>query len=174
TQLDCPTCFQKLIVPQAPAAGDSKFIVSAAMVGKPRPVQSDALWQGAAPVPARRLSLLAFALSAFAVLSAGVALFLYRGPLMKMGSRRTGTRPSRKPPARLQVKPPRTVYPIPTNVSWTLNLTNGVIPNAPAAGVLHGSGFSCERATLLGGILTLRQGQTWPPDLGITIQLFAR
>jgi hypothetical protein len=55
-----------------------------------------------------------------------------------------------------------------------LNLTNVLIPNATAAGALHGSGFVCERATLLGGILTLRQGRSWPPDLGVTVQLYAR
>ena len=174
TQLDCPTCFQGLLVPQAPASGDSKLIVTAALVGKPRPVQNDALWQDAAPVPARRMSLLAFALSAIAVLAAGATLFTYREPLMRLVSRRTVARPTRTPPPRLQAKPPRTVYPIPTNISWTLSLTNAVIPNAPAVGVVHGSGFSCERATLLGGILTLRQGHSWPPDLGITVQLYAR
>src|SRR5438094_2629535 len=170
TQLDCPTCFQKLVVPQAPASGDSRLIASAALVGKPRPVQNDALWQDAAPVPARRMSLLAFAISAIVVLGIGVTLFIYREPLMKLVSRRTNTRP---PPPRLQVKVPRTVYPIPTNISWTLSLTNAVIPGTPAAGVLHGCGFVCERATLLGGILTLRQGRSWPPDLGITVQLYA-
>src|SRR5438105_639326 len=35
--LECPTCFQKIIVPQAPASADPKFIVSAAQVAKPRP-----------------------------------------------------------------------------------------------------------------------------------------
>src|SRR5437867_5613902 len=134
TQLDCPTCFQKLIVPQAPASGDSKLIVTAAQVGKPRPVQNDALWQDAAPVPARRMSLLAFVLSAIFVLAAGAALYIYREPLMKLVSPRTT---SRTPPPRLQVKVPRTVYPIPTNISWTLNLTNVVIPNATASGALH-------------------------------------
>src|SRR5258705_2768770 len=36
--IDCPTCFQKIIVPQAPTSADPKFILSAAQVGKPRPV----------------------------------------------------------------------------------------------------------------------------------------
>src|ERR1041384_7503750 len=36
TQLECPTCFQKIIVPQAPASSDSKYILSAAQVAKPR------------------------------------------------------------------------------------------------------------------------------------------
>jgi hypothetical protein len=43
----------------------------------------------------------------------------------------------------------------------------------PAAGSIHGSGFYCEKATLSGGTLTLRQGRTWPPDLGITVVFVA-
>ena len=37
TQIHCPTCFQKLIVPQAPVAGNTKLILSAVQVAKPRP-----------------------------------------------------------------------------------------------------------------------------------------
>src|SRR5712672_2412427 len=39
-QLECPTCFRKIVVPQAPTAGDSKFIISAAQVAKPRPASA--------------------------------------------------------------------------------------------------------------------------------------
>src|SRR5712671_1173492 len=60
SKLDCPTCFQKIIVPQAPASGFSKLIMSASQVGKPRPVQTDLL-QDALPVPARRMCLVSFA-----------------------------------------------------------------------------------------------------------------
>src|ERR1041384_6087639 len=35
TQLDCPTCFRKLIIPQAPAGG-SNLILSATQVATPR------------------------------------------------------------------------------------------------------------------------------------------
>src|SRR2546421_10275382 len=37
-QLECPTCFRKIVVPQAPSSPDPKFIVSAAEVSKPRPL----------------------------------------------------------------------------------------------------------------------------------------
>src|SRR3954453_20880130 len=37
-QLECPTCFRKIVIPQAPSDPDSKFIVSASEVGKPRPI----------------------------------------------------------------------------------------------------------------------------------------
>jgi hypothetical protein len=49
-----------------------------------------------------------------------------------------------------------------------------VVPDEPAAGRIHGAGFRCERSVLQGGSLNLRQGRAWPPDLGITINLFAR
>jgi len=69
---------------------------------------------------------------------------------------------------------PMTVYQVPTNFNWTLVLTNAVIPETLAAGSIHGHGFRCERATLQGGNLTLRQGKSGPPDLGFTIYLFAK
>src|SRR5215831_6637256 len=37
TQLECPTCFQKIVVPQAPSSPDNKLILSASQVSKPRP-----------------------------------------------------------------------------------------------------------------------------------------
>ena len=70
--------------------------------------------------------------------------------------------------------PPPVEYPLPTNVSWTLELTNLAIPDETAVGSIHGSGFFCESATLQGGQLTLRQGKSGPADLGITIKLFAQ
>src|SRR5436305_731058 len=39
-QLECPTCFRKIVIPQAPSNPDAKFIVSAAEVGKPRPMST--------------------------------------------------------------------------------------------------------------------------------------
>src|SRR6476659_3067804 len=39
-QLKCPTCFRKIVIPQAPSNPDSKFIVSASEVGKPRPIST--------------------------------------------------------------------------------------------------------------------------------------
>ena len=67
-----------------------------------------------------------------------------------------------------------TVYPIPTNINWTLDLTNAIFPETVAAGSIHRSGFKCEKATLQGGNLTLRQGRSGAPDLGVTIVFFAQ
>jgi hypothetical protein len=54
-----------------------------------------------------------------------------------------------------------------------MDLAKAVVPDAPAAGTVHGDGFLCEKAVLQGGTLSLRQGKVWPPDLGISIHLFA-
>lgn len=39
-QLNCPTCFRKIIIPQPPAGSDSKLILSAVEANRPRPPQS--------------------------------------------------------------------------------------------------------------------------------------
>jgi DNA-directed RNA polymerase subunit RPC12/RpoP len=37
-QMECPTCFQKIIVPQAPSTEDQKFILTGTKVGGGRPI----------------------------------------------------------------------------------------------------------------------------------------
>jgi hypothetical protein len=168
TQIDCPTCFQKLIIPQAPT-GSSKLIVSAVQVGKPRPTQSDALWQESRPITARRMSVAAFVASALVVVAAAGTIFVFREKIVRLVRNQGQPKTIPKPQVRS-----RAVYPIPTNTAWNMNLSRAVIPNAPAAGGIRGLGFFCEHASIQGGNLTLRQGRTWPPDLGITVHLFAR
>jgi hypothetical protein len=165
--LKCPTCFQQIIVPQAPASGDSKFILSATQVGKPRPTGPDLT----APPEARpRTANSWLVLTAMFVIVAatGATVFVFRDRIFKhSGQGSSGGKPVAK-------APPRVVLPIPTNIVWTMELTNADYPTAAAAGKVHGEGFLCERATLTGGILSLRQGNNWPPDLGVSVLLFAR
>lgn len=171
TQLECPTCFQKIVVPQAPSSPDSKFILSASQANKPRPqseVPSDAQ-----PIQVPRYRAILPGLILLLVLAAIVgAAFHWRDQILKVvnrpatGPTHTGTN--------LQAVAPRTVYPIPTNISWTMDVTNAPLPEGTVSGSIHGSGFMCERATLQGGNLNLRQGAKWPPDLGVTVSLFAQ
>ena len=106
------------------------------------------------------------------VVAAGAALFFFRQRIFH---------PKSQPPQNAGASttsnkknaPPKIVYPVPTNINWTLDLTNAVFPDMLAAGSIHGSGFVCEKAVLQGGNLTLRQGPGWPPELGVGIQLFA-
>lgn len=167
SHLECPTCFQKLVVPQAPASADSKLILSATQVGKPRPVPTDPGTRavGGRPSLAARLTPILVVLVLLA-LAAGAAVVAYKKQLFK-------PHPAADTPAQPIVATP-SPNPVPTNITWTLNLTNATIPEAVPAGSLHGSGFQCERVVLQGGNLSFRQGKHWPPDLGLTVLLFAQ
>jgi DNA-directed RNA polymerase subunit RPC12/RpoP len=173
-QIQCPTCFQKIIVPQAPASGDAKFILSAAQVGKPRPVSAnpDSALDPYRSSPARQ-SFMAAAVLLLLVGAAGATVFVFREKIFKSSA--TQTAPGTKQ-AENHADPivPRTVYPIPTNFNWTLDLTNVDFPDVAASGSIHGSGFFCERATLTGGNLTMRQGKGKTSDLGFTVAFFAQ
>jgi hypothetical protein len=162
TQIQCPTCFQKIVVPQAPVAGNTKLILSAAQVAKPRPPGFDTSAQLGAMrrTPVHRSP--TFVALLVILVGGGAALFLWAEDILKL--------PSKPQPA----PAPKASYPVPTNTSWTLELTNAAVSDGIVAGSLHGNGFQCERAILKGGILSLRQGKVWPPDLGITVVLPAQ
>ncbi len=173
THLECPTCFRKIVVPQAPSSADSKFILSASQVGKPRPTSAG---QGdAAPVDARAgkgALIPVLGLVVFVAAAAGAGVFVFRDRIFK-SSNSDASEPTNAVAKKTPAEPRRT-YPVPTNITWTLELTDASLPETSAAGSIHGNGFSCERATLQGGVLTLRQGKGSPPDLAISIHFFAQ
>src|SRR5882724_9401280 len=112
-QLECPTCFQKIVVPQAPASADSKFILSASQVGKPRPT--------GAPIepnerPPRRSSPIPIAAALLLLCAGGVGAYIFRGKIFKIASGQTETR-TNQTPSQNTAASLRTVYPVPTNIS---------------------------------------------------------
>jgi hypothetical protein len=167
TRLECPTCFQKIVVPQAPASSESKFILAAAQAGKPRPTAG-------APAgdlgPLRKTRDLGpmFAMIGMGVIlcAAGAGAFFFRDKLFP-GRQRT------KQPATATGEVQTAISPRKHSV-WTLEPTNAVIPKFIARGRIRGTAFSCERAILVGGNLILRQGSGWPPDLAVSVALFAK
>jgi hypothetical protein len=165
-KIECPTCFRKIVVPQAPTSADGKLIISASQADKPRPPQSEISQLEPLAAPGRSLSL-PVVLGVLLVIG-GATAFVFRDKLIKA--------PAEKQTATVKPVPssPKTVYPVPTNFDWSLELTKAVFPQTVASGRVHGSGFMCERAVLQGGTLTLRQGKGSPPDLGLTIHLFAQ
>jgi len=172
SKLECPTCFRKIVVPQAPAEGETKFILSASQADKPRPTPTDTGSDLALrPTGPAWLSFLTALVLGVVVLGAGgAAFYLLRGKLFLRADQPSPvTNQLAKSP-----RPPRVTHPVPTNTCWTLDLTNAIIPEMTAAGSIHGDGFLCERASLQGGNLSLRQGHGWPPDLGLNIVLFAK
>jgi hypothetical protein len=174
TQLECPTCFRKLIVPQAGAQSDPKFVVTAAEVGKPREISTP--FENSSGLPRRR-PLVTLAVTSLFVGLAGLCAFgiyAYRGTIFSAFNRSSDKNNNSGHPGGHPAQTAPTVYPIPTNFSWTLDLTNTSIPQAPATGSIRSRGFYAERASITGGSLTLRQGRNWPPDLGVTVVVFAR
>jgi hypothetical protein len=172
THLDCPTCFQTLIVPQAPKSGESKFIIAAAQVSKARPTVHDLV---SAPGPKPRkppaISWPGLALVLILVGGGAAGIKWWRG----RQAAQLAAQPNLEPAAdSLQPATSLSPYPVPTNTSWTLTLTNALIPEGTAAGRINGDGFFCEKATLQGGNLSLWQGEEWPPDYGVTVRLAAR
>jgi len=162
--LECPTCFQRIVVPQAPASDDTKLILSAAQVTKPREVSTSPGWGFGSGQAAARKSL-SVGGPLLILICVGTVLFVFREKIFRGQAQHSEQKAKGVP---------KTVYPIPTNIKWTLDLTNAVLPETIAVGSIHGSGFKCEKATLTGGNLTLRQGSAWPPDLGLSVVLFAR
>jgi hypothetical protein len=173
-QLECPTCFRKIVIPQAPSNPDSKFIVSASEVGKPRPISTPNGGSTDAVQPARSGIPIGLIVGVVVLLcGAGAAAFVFRDKLFNRGTnvaQNNTNGPSKKkaPPE------PKRVYPVPTNIVWSMELTNVSYPDAMPAGSVHGSGFQTERVILQGGTLHLRQGRSTPVDLGISIQFFAQ
>jgi len=173
-QIECPTCFQKIVVPQAPESGDAKFILSAAQVGKPRPVSDAAASQlGPLKTSCPRSSIPALIVLLVVLGGAGAALFVFRDRLFHAARAPAPPVTNALPP---QPTPPvvvRPTYPVPTNFSWTLELTNAVFPDTPLAGKIHGNGFFCEKAVLLPRLLLFGQGKAPPYDLGFGTELIA-
>ncbi|MGC3960832.1 MAG: hypothetical protein QM813_23740 [Verrucomicrobiota bacterium] len=175
TQMGCPTCFRKLVVPQAPSPGAKSFVLTAALVQE-RPATS--LENGksgtpVAPAPAKRFPVAAIAVGVLLCgAAAGATVFF----LVKQG-KSSSPKPDEPDSAKIVATnaPPKLVLlpPPATATNWTLNLAEARIPDAPAQGVVRGFGFKLERAVIQGGKLDLRQGPKWPPDVGVSIHLFA-
>jgi hypothetical protein len=163
TQLECPTCFRRIIVPQAPA-GSSNLILSATQVTNARPLITEDHRHSRSIASGSRAGFYMMVLMLVFICAASTAFLRWRGEVLINAL-------NKEPPMKPEPSP---VYPIPATTTWTMDLAKAVIPDATASGSVHGDGFLCEKAVLQGGTLSLRQGKIWPPDLGISIHLFTQ
>lgn len=171
TRIDCPTCFRKIVVPQAPASADSKLILSASEADPSRPATS--VSEVKLPPRPKPTAIPAVALALVVLGAAGVAGLMFRDELFSRGSE--NPEPQRPPATTVVKKKTEPVrYPVPTNVVWDLNIARAKIPETPVQGRIHGQGFRLQSSSMTGGSLTLRQGSGWPPDLALSIRLTAR
>jgi hypothetical protein len=175
SQMGCPTCFRKLVVPQAPAPGSKSFVLTAALVQE-RPATS--LENGknggsVAPAAARKFPVAAVAVGVLLVCAAAGATIFFLAKREKHSP--SDSDDQGKVKLVVTNAAPKLILPPPpaTATNWTLNLAEARIPDAPASGAVHGFGFKLERAVIQGGKLDLRQGPKWPPDVGVSIHLFA-
>lgn len=150
TQLDCPTCYKKLIVPHAPQGDVSKLILNASLArSRPLP-QTDATARGAgrARPCANKFPIVAVVV----VVCVAAAFFLLRDLMFNKSTQ----------PATAKMT---------NDLAWKLDLNDVTIPDTPAAGRISGRVFTSQHASLRGGVLTLRQES---PDLGMRITMFVR
>ena len=144
-KLECPTCFRKIIVPQAPTSAETKFILSASEADRPRPLLPEAL-MASEPRPSRPASRpLTLALGTTAVmLCCAVGAAVAWGVIAK------------------------------SNPKWRLDLHSTALPGYAVKGRIHGGNFIGNRAVLQGGTLTLTQGTNRAVVSEITLRLAAR
>jgi hypothetical protein len=170
--MPCPTCYRELVVPQASSNG-SKLILNAAEV-QTRPVPANPVDTVEISTSLKRSATPAILLVLF-LLTIGAAAFVFREKLFPRTSSESLRGEESGEPGPQTASPAFTLKRAPSDAdaNWTLELAGVQIPETPVAGRVHGFSFSLDRATITGGTLQLRQGSKWPPDLGVTVSLFA-
>jgi hypothetical protein len=154
--MECPTCFQKITVPQAPASGEQKFILTGTQVSD----RSFPLLPPSGPAPgagAKKSTLTIIVAGLLGTMA--IAFFTLKGKLplafLNSTSASTNQQISRTPSA--------------NDTNWMLVLDTNLISDSSVVGRIHGQDFLCERATLQNGILTLRAEEHGPLGFGVSI-----
>ncbi len=178
--MDCPTCFQKIIVPQAPANADSPLILTGQKFVEKKPVKAPVL---VSPVVEKTfpVAAVALAIALLVAVAAGAVAFLMFGK----GSQSvpvTGSGPgganvaagqsaagTKNPAPAPKKEKPALVAPPASDTNWLQNLAGVTIPDGPVAGRIHGADFIADRAYFQNGTLTLREGTRGQFDFGLSI-----
>jgi len=167
--MECPTCFQKITAPQAPAP-DAKFILTGTKVSEKKISVRGFDTTGNAVAEEKSFPTALLISAAVVLVVVGALLFAFRGKLFKSGGHNakdnsvavtpTPSRPLEKP---APVAPPA------SDTNWVLTLADAVIPEATVAGRIHGQSLIVERASFQNGVLTLRNGTKGPLEFGAQI-----
>jgi DNA-directed RNA polymerase subunit RPC12/RpoP len=175
--MECPTCFQKITVPQAPSSDDQKFIITGTKVGE-RPAPNIPV-DRAVPAPEKNFPMAAVVALLVLACAAGAAAFVFRGKIFKSSiavaptNQVTSGSDEESTPVKTQTRPRPAPAPLiaphANDTNWMLNLEAAAIPDSTAAGRIHGRDFIVERAILQSGTLTLRAGRNGTPEFGVII-----
>lgn len=171
--MECPTCFQKIVAPQAPADPDSKFILAGTKFTEkkiPTSLVNAAAASGAAPEKTFPIAIV-IVLALVAAAAAGVVVF--RGKIFKSSAggaptNAVATVPGGTPKPPPPEKPP-VVAPPASDANWLLTLGTNAIPETPVAGRIHGQDFIVERASFQNGSLMLRAGTKGTVEFGVFV-----
>jgi hypothetical protein len=174
--MTCPTCFQKIIVPQAPSTDEQKLILTGIKVGDRPAMRDPELNPYANPEP-KRVSGVIVVLAILLLIGLAVG-FVYQGTILQpILKGKTGAPPASTNGTTSQsngINPgpatdPAAVPPMADDTNYLLNLAGVKIPDSTAAGRIHGEDFLTERAVYARGSLTLRTGRKGPVNFGVSI-----
>ena len=165
--MDCPTCFQKIVAPQAPAP-DSKFVLTGSkfvekkinvpIPGAPTAVEPPKKFPAALVI--------ALILGFMGVAAAAIYWATIIHP------RRVAAAPplTNAVPVAKAPEKPAPVAPPASDANWTLAPGTNAIADSPVAGRIHAQDFIVERASFsTNGTLTLRGGTTKQFEFGCAV-----
>jgi len=174
--MECPTCFQKIVAPQAPTA-DSKFIFTGTKVSEKKIPMRGADPAATIAPPEKEFSTRNFLIVLAVCLAAGTAFLIFH-----LNKKPAPTKPLSPPkataftnlvaPTNLVVVTPSKPLPGPPPASdknWTLNLDDVTTPNSTVVGRIHGRDFILNWSWYQNGELMLRSGTNSPIDFGARI-----
>ncbi len=172
TVMDCPTCFQKITVPQASAEGQ-KFILTGSKVTE-KPLSAQGLEAPATAATSKSFPGALVVMIILAFMGTAAAAIYWATIIHPRQSQGSG--PTTNPPVRVSevgAKPkpppkPALVAPPANDTNWMLVLNTNVlnaIPASPVAGRILAHDFIAERSSFQNGILTFRAGKNNPLDL---------
>ena len=168
--MDCPTCFQKIVAPQAPAPG-SKFILTGSKFSEKK-ITVRGLENSTATEPPKKFPgvlVIALLLGFMGVVAAVIYWTTIIHPRQTLS--RNGFAPMtnggfEKPKT---AEKPAPVAPPADAANWTLALGTNALAETPVAGRVHAQDFIVERATFQNGALTLRGGTAKQFEFGCAV-----
>jgi DNA-directed RNA polymerase subunit RPC12/RpoP len=170
SQISCPTCYRKIVVPQAPTMEDPKFVLSASEANKPRPPSTTATFEGVQRAP-EKSPIPALIILLILACGAGATLYALRGKIFHPKPNHTEEAEDGSSSSKTN-SPAQPEYTGPNR--WTLDLSNVEFPDLPVSGSVHHRAFALDRATLIGSNLTFRVGRGGPVELGVNVVFFNR
>ena len=166
TTMECPTCFQKIVAPQAPSTDDPKFIITGTKVGeRPPPRVAAEIRVEVSSEKKSPLGTIMAGAIVLALIGAGAVLVMHwhgkASPPVKATIRENRPAAGTTPGSQLNQA---------SSAKWTLDLNSVAIPDSPVAGLIHSKVLDPQTILVNADGLTIRTADL-PPEAGVTIYL---